>query len=290
MTTDNDVIERGGRRAVTSLLLVLLLVLLFVVLVGAVFGRSVVEKVATNFILPPGLIFIGLAANCVYAWRTRAGKAHVMLATALLVLFCIVSNGVVANWLISTLERNYIQVDPLKSQPLDAIILLGGATEEQPAGGTQLNANGDRVRLAASLYHGGIADTILCTGEAIAGLSHENEADQAERLLLDLGVPQSAVQKGRGRNTDEEMKALSARFSAESSRIGVVTSAWHMPRVMRLARSAGVELEPLPADFRHEDMARWSWAKVVREMTPNHEAINSNSIAVREYFARIVGR
>ncbi len=108
-------------------------------------------------------------------------------------------------------------------------------------------------------------------------------------LLIRLGVPDDAIRVMKGRNTFEEVKVIRSEFPA-SAKLGVVTSAWHMARVMRLAKNAKVELMPLPADFRHESMADWGWARVIRECIPNRDAIGLSTVAATEYLASLVSR
>ena len=272
-----------------SCLPVLGLEFLVVVVVGVLFGKTVVEKIATDLVMPPSVIFLGLTTALIHAWRCRLGSAQVMLLGFVWVLFTASSNGVVANWLMSTLESKYAAIAPLASGPFDAVILLGGATEDRPSGETQVNANGDRLLLAAVLYHQGVTKQIVCTGAAIAGLRGVAEADQARSLLRQLDVPDEAIQVLKGRNTFEEVQTIRDEVPG-GARLGVVTSAWHMARVMRLARNAKVDLQPLPADFRHESTADWGWARWIRECIPNRDAFGLSTCAATEYLASLVSR
>ncbi len=70
----------------------------------------------------------------------------------------------------------------------------------------------------------------------------------ARQVLRELGVPAESIRKIGGRNTFEEMRHLRDLLGPEE-RVGLITSGWHMPRAMRLARAAGLHVEPLPAGF-----------------------------------------
>jgi len=55
----------------------------------------------------------------------------------------------------------------------------------------------------------------------------------------------------------------------EWKRLGLVTSAWHMRRAMRLAEKNNLSLEPLPADFRGTAI-RWNlWSLIIPNGTGN---------------------
>ncbi len=272
-----------------SLAIVVGLEFLFVVGVGAIFGKMILEKVVTDLVMPPGLLFLGMTTAIVHGVRSRAGNVSIFLLACVWSLLAISSNGIFANWLMSTLEKKYADIDPSASGPLDVVILLGGSTEDSPSGAAQVNANGDRLVQAAALYHQGVAKSIVCTGAAIAGLRGTAEADQARALLIRLGVPEAAIKVMKGRNTYEEVQTIRDELPA-GAKLGVITSAWHMARVMRLARKANVELQPLPADFRHESMRDWGGARWIRECIPNRDAIGLTTAAATEYLASLVSR
>jgi uncharacterized SAM-binding protein YcdF (DUF218 family) len=89
-----------------------------------------------------------------------------------------------------------------------------------------------------------------------------------------------------GANTKEEFELIAREAKRRGwSKIGVVTSAWHMGRALRLARTAGVEVTPLPADFVG-DVPGWDRLAIV----PSGQALSETSRALREYLARLVGR
>lgn len=111
--------------------------------------------------------------------------------------------------------------------PWDAIIVLGCDAPEGQAG-TALRT---RVEQAATLYHLGLAPTVVITGGV--GVAENSEAAVGGRVAADLGVPSSAVViEDKAANTEEN-----ARFSGpllEGSRFLVVTDAYHVFRSRRL--------------------------------------------------------
>ena len=60
------------------------------------------------------------------------------------------------------------------------------------------------------------------------------------QFLVALGVPESAiVMEGKSMNTIENMQETRALVG--TGRVALVTSGYHMPRALRLARKAGLD-------------------------------------------------
>ena len=225
------------------------------VVVGAIlltYGWTYFEKVATELILPCGLIWLALAAITKYAWQK-----HRLLGLACLtcwLLYSVAGNTVVGDWLLGTLEHRYASRQPLAEDPFDVIVVLGGGAAIGVNGSPQLlGESGNRIMLAGRLYHAGKAKHVLCAGSGIEGISLGADSDPAvltAKLLKDIGVPDRSISLVGGHNTKSEIAEV-AQWCRENNmaRIGIVTSAWHMPRAERLARQAQLNAVPLPAHF-----------------------------------------
>lgn len=181
--------------------------------------------------------------------------------------------------------KQFREITPLQGPAFERVTLLGGATGETDAGGFQVNENGDRVVMAARLFHCGKANRIYCSGIRNTEESRfaTDEAEQSRAILLELGVPDSKILKIGGCNTAEEMMAL--REVASGQPIGVISSAWHLPRVLRLAERSGVSAVPIPCGFLCNLDRRRSWRSRLKDFIPGHRAMMMNTYAVREYLA-----
>jgi uncharacterized SAM-binding protein YcdF (DUF218 family) len=212
-------------------------------------------------ILPPLIYPVGLACLLILLalfLGRRARLRQAALILALLVLF-IGGNRWVAMGLARSLERRVPPPAPMPAA--EAIVVLGGGTEspDSPRPMTEINSAGDRVLYAAWLYQQGKAPVILASGGSLDWeLRHTTTAQDMEALLQLTGVPAEAIwTQSDSRNTYEDA-FYSARLLKEKGirRILLVTSAWHMPRSVRLFQAQGLEVVPASTDFQVTD-ADW---------------------------------
>ena len=253
-------------------------------------GKIVAEKVASDLLQPVGLLSLGILGLALHALR-QGQKITGLYLFLFVSLLCLLSNRHLAEMSVGTLEGRYAALNPLEEEPVDVLVLLGGATRQAPSGQTQVNYNGDRVVMAARLLHSGKAQRVVCTGARTKGLSKAttDEAEQAKILLVGLGIEENRIELLGGRNTFEEMQILRERLVDEQ--VGILTSAWHLPRAMRLAESAGLNARPIPADFiGNGPDIRQPWGSFIRDCVPNHEALFINARVLKEYLAYLVGR
>jgi uncharacterized SAM-binding protein YcdF (DUF218 family) len=108
-------------------------------------------------------------------------------------------------------------------------------------------------------------------------------AERAEQL----GVPDEAIVPISGpHTTSQEVVRIKAEAAERGwRRIGLVTSAWHMRRALRLCRVAGLEVTPIPCDFRG-DIPPWSLVWLV----PRDRGFVKVQFACWEYVGALVGR
>lgn len=255
-------------------------------------GPVVVEKLLVRLVMPVGLVWLGLTAAAAMALRRRVFRLSMMI-TACWLLLTLLGNGTVSTWLISSLERPYLTADPFQEQPFDVVVVLGGGLSEAVGGRIQTNRAGDRVVLAARLYHMKRVREIWCTGTHIEVLNRNgtDPSAQAALLLKQLGVPGDAIREIGGINTAEELHEL-GRHGAEQQRVGLLTSAWHMSRALRLANRHGLDAAPVPADFAtpREQPGGPGLGQCLMAVVPSADDLELTGVAVKEYLAWVVGR
>ena len=251
-------------------------------------GITIVEKSLSSLAMPVGLVWLMLLLLCYISLSLKQRAAAIVAGISLAILWGF-GNFYVADQLARSLERPYVdfQLDDLEK--LDAVILLGGGTSTNLNGESQLGQSGDRVAIAAKVFRAGKTDRLICTGIKTYRPASEvlEIGDEAAEILIAMGIPSDSIATIAGQNTSQEMQAIK-KWMAEnpaSSRIGILTSAWHLNRAMRLADSAGIEATPIPADFMSRNSTvSTDW------VIPSADNLYRSSRVVKEYLAALVGR
>jgi uncharacterized SAM-binding protein YcdF (DUF218 family) len=246
----------------------------------------VLLKYLTLLLLPPASLFIGLLialALKVLKFRRLALLVAVLSLAEILVLsFPPVSDGMLGA--LEDRARAAERVSPRCCYK--AIVLLGGGI--QPAVPPylpfpSLNPSADRIWLAARLYHEGVAPIIVVSGGnflAAQGAPATTEAEAMRVFLVALGVPSDAiVSEGRSLNTIENMRFV--RAIVHDDRVALVTSAYHMPRALKLARAVGLDAAAFATDYRSIREIRPPWENWVLSV----DSLGASAAALREYAA-----
>lgn len=268
---------------------VFVLVVLFGALAAVHFfcGPLVLQQMLHSLLAPVGLVWLALllALYWVSVWRIRLGVVLCGLAWLGLTL---AGNSLVSNRLVRTLETAYTKIDPFQSDQLDVVLVLGGGTDGAPNGTAQLGAAGDRLALAARLYHAGKVNRIVVSG--LRESTHDNQQPhyaESAKILRDLDVPvEHIVELPAGTDTASEMAAFKEWLAENSTEpVGVVTSAWHMKRAMILAKRNQINARPIPANFL-SGSDRFHVAQVI----PTAWNLYVSQLAVKELLGRWLDR
>lgn len=123
----------------------------------------------------------------------------------------------------------------------DVIVVFGA--EAHPNGPSPELAA--RLRHAASLYHQGRAGTILCSG---GHPGPDSEARVMQRALIAAGVPEEAILiEETGSSTRRTLAAVERLGNGRWHRILMVSSPYHMYRIVGEARRLGLPVVASPA-------------------------------------------
>jgi uncharacterized SAM-binding protein YcdF (DUF218 family) len=242
--------------------------------------------------LPPASLALGLIVAGVLALLRlrRLSRLVVVLAVAELL---VLSLRPVADALMRPLHDEARAA--AKAAPTccyDAIVVLGGGIA--PAAPPyipepDLNDSADRIWQGARLYHRGVAPRIIVSGgnptAEAGGAAVMSEAEAMRLFLLDLGVPAAAIViEDRSLNTIQNINGV--RELVKGGRVALVTSAVHMPRALRLARIAGLDVAAFPTDWLAPPEVRASW----ENWLPNLDALSMSSGALWEIMANTFDR
>jgi uncharacterized SAM-binding protein YcdF (DUF218 family) len=173
-------------------------------------------------------------------------------------------------------------------EPFDAVFVLGGGSDQDPEGRPELSSSGDRVFLAARLWHAGKARLLVASGMSCLGVAGFQDGGQETRILWrSVGVPDRAILAVTDRcwNTRDEIRAY-ARLQAlhHWRRTALVSTAAHLPRALALAAREGLDCIPLGCDWqgRHVPFA-------AQNLVPQASALEDTQRACWEYLGRWTG-
>jgi uncharacterized SAM-binding protein YcdF (DUF218 family) len=243
-------------------------------------------KIATSLIFPPASLAVAVVLAGLLTWVGRRRFARVVLGVAiaetLILAFPPVGDGLVTY--LENQSRTAAREAPACCY--DAIVVLGGGISpahppEQPE--PDLNDSSDRIWEAARLYHRGVAPRIVISGGSFLaqnGGPPTTEADAMLTFLVALGVPAAAiVNEPMALNTIDNIRFVRALVG--DKKVALVTSASHMPRALKLARRAGLNVGAFPTDFEATPLARLPWDNWL----PSTDALRLSAQAIREIIA-----
>jgi uncharacterized SAM-binding protein YcdF (DUF218 family) len=259
-------------------------------------GRTTATRTLTAICMPLGILWLVLLGSAItFSHRKRKSVFYAFLASFL--LLSVGSNPVASSLFLGQVEWPETEPSATTADPFRCVIVLGGGISVTSNGTPEANREGERIISAAQLWHQGLTQSILCTGATPSG-THD-PSDVGKELLISLGVPAEVIFKIGGENTSQEMKKLDLFFrqlpagfpdSNGSSKIGLITSAFHLSRAVRLAQAEGVtdqvDLEPIPTAFRQSTLGGIS----PRLLVPSAESAMGFGLAMKESLAKIVGR
>ncbi len=241
-----------------------------------------------NTIVSPLGVVLLLGAFAVLAAIRQRRRLAVWSGSMALIGLWIFSLPIISETILSRLEAaaGPREIDALPTA--EVVVLLGGGVRgAQPPSRPfpDMVASADRVWHAARLYHAGKAPLIL----AVGGVARPGEAPEAvamHQLLLDLGVPDSAILlEDRSRNTLENVRNVESLLAARHvGRVLLVTSALHMRRALKLFQDKRFEVLAAPTDFEADSssggLERW---------LPDAKGLASNTRAFKEVLGAWLG-
>jgi uncharacterized SAM-binding protein YcdF (DUF218 family) len=192
-------------------------------------------------LMPLGFLWLAMVGVLTHALLRRQRELAVG-AAVLAIIVWVGGNQWIGAGIMTYLERRLDAGAIRLTETYDCVCVLGGGSNRRFDGQPQLSMAGDRLRVAALLYQQGKTPLLLTTGVFAA--------DTVE-LLKAHGVPPAAIlSESSAEDTADEIIIIK-RLASEHrwTRIGVVSSAWHLPRALRLGARQDLPLLALPADW-----------------------------------------
>ncbi len=238
------------------------------------------NKTLPLFFLPLGIVLWLLTVAL--RWPRR-----ILIATSFLILG-ILSTPVAADRLLRSLEGQYPYIPITTCPSADAVFVFGGmlGPRDRADGSVAWNEAAERFDRAVRILKAGKANTMVLSGGPNRYEGGPDEGELLRQEARDRGVPAdkllvtSATWNTRSEADDICQLAREMRWK----RILLVTSAYHMPRVMRLTGTCTAERVPIPVAYQTSDPDT-SWAESRLEYyLPQAQGLFHSELALREYF------
>lgn len=213
----------------------------------------VLSKLAWGLLSPINIIILLVVLATVMLFVNKVTTAKWLLLPTTLFSISLLFYPV-GDMLIYPLETRFSKLTELPAD-IDGIIVLGGGEQLKQSvswGTAELGSAGDRYIGAAILARQYPMVPIIFSGGSNL-LSNQNlgkEAHIAKRLLTAVGIDASRlIIESQARNTFENFLLLKPLLPKSDGRYLLVTSAYHMPRSIGIARQQQINVIPYPVDY-----------------------------------------
>jgi uncharacterized SAM-binding protein YcdF (DUF218 family) len=245
------------------------------------------KKLLARTLFPVPLFFeVLLLGLLLMRWKRTRRIGQVLLVMAPVGLF-IASLPATGRLMLQPLEKAYPRLDtaPLaaeahKSAPTDApayaVCVFGNSLDPVRGFGDDFLVRlSEAGRIAHELTQAGVGSTVIISMPG-SSMSEAAKLDMARRHMAAFGLPAQLVTiVANARNTDEEMTAFDQR--AQRRGLILVSSASHMPRIMRIAQGSRRPVHPAPAGYMCGDQPF-----TILELVPSADALQEVNRAVYE--------
>ena len=204
-----------------------------------------------------------MALGAVQLFRNKISAAKIILLPTALISLILLAYPI-SDYLMHPLETRFSKPEILPDH-IDGIIVLGGGEELKLSIGwntIEIGNGGDRFIGAAFLakqYPN--APVIFSGGNGSLRLdSTVREGDLARKLLTTVGIDNSRLLiESQSRNTHENFVLLKPFLPNKLGTYLLITSAFHMPRSVGIARKNEINVIPYPVDYRSNTPSFRQW-------------------------------
>ncbi|MEA1989840.1 MAG: YdcF family protein [Pseudomonadota bacterium] len=212
------------------------------------------SKIGWAFLSPGNLLVFLLSLGVLFLLFNNISSAKKILIPTGLVAFVLMAYPV-SDYLMQPLESRFSAPETLPGK-VDGIIILGGGEDLKRSLSWQvaeLGIGGDRYIGTASLatYYPNVPVIFTGGSGSITLQDTDGEGALARSILTTIGIqPERLIIESRSRNTYENFKFTKPLLPKTQGNYLLVTSAFHMPRAVGIARIQGVNVIPYPVDYR----------------------------------------
>lgn len=213
-----------------------------------------ISKLAWHALSPSNFLIILATIGVIFLIFNNRKLAKIFLIPSVSLLFVFMSFPV-SDFIMMPLEKRF-NIPKEMPEKIDGIIILGGA-EDIPRSASwrrpQMGDAGERFIETARLARRYPNVPVIFTGSSgnlyfkVDGIDYR----LAEYYLRTLGIPKERlIIEDFSGNTYENFVFVKPLLPDEEGTYLLVTSAYHMPRSVGIARKQGVNVIPYPVDYR----------------------------------------
>ena len=228
------------------------------------------KKFISFFLEPFTFGFLVLFLAFIFLLFNNYKKAKSTLFVGLIFLF-LISNSVVSNFLMSPLENQYRNQKNIDISKVEYILLLGGDFEARAYEVLKLSLKLKDAKIITSGY---------------AGKKLISDALYAKNELISLGINENRIiMQDKPKDTIEE--AISIKKLINDKPFILVTSAYHMPRAIKIFKKQGLNPIAMPTNFMVKKQKSNSYLSIndLKKVTiAIHEYIGLAWLKIKEIF------
>lgn len=202
-----------------------------------------------------------------------------------IIILIFFSLPVVSNNLISLLEQDYSYKDISSIEQADAIVVLGGIVlpnNKKNKISYEFRDTVDRIIAGINLHKENKAPFLILTRGQIPWVIGKPEGEVLKDFAIRFGIlAKDIILTENVQNTEHEAKAIKKIFKDKNKKIILVTSAFHMPRALKVFNAFEINTIPFPVDFKHLPNKL-----SIIHFLPTASSFNDSSFVAREMLGR----
>jgi uncharacterized SAM-binding protein YcdF (DUF218 family) len=193
---------------------------------------------------------------------------------------------IISKKLNSYLEGNYEPKKISNIENADAIVVLSGMLKPIEVKNNfkyEFNEKVDRIIAGIDLFKNKKAPIIILTRGKLPWINGKPEGEYLKDFAVKYGIPKENILLTESvQNTFEEAVSIKKLFPKKSSKIILITSAFHMARAHKIFVKENLNIIPYPVDFLNSRSII-----TFLDFMPSAYALNNTSNFVREIIGRI---
>jgi len=195
-------------------------------------------------------------------------------------------NPIIAQFGKKYLEKDYPVIDLKDTPKVDSIVVLSGMIRSIEKTNGEIDYEFgeavDRFEAGISLMKLGKSNTIIFTRGLLPWSVGVPEGEHLKSLALARGIDTNNIELTPAvKNTDEEAEAI-LRLLGSNNTIALVTSAFHMPRAIKVFEKRRLNVVPIAVD-RRAGVGKLT----LLDFLPSGNALAENSLFFREVIGRV---